>query len=158
VLGALVFALSSDVVQFETSKECRGAFSSGFGGGFETRHCAVVVRKTGSDEKIRIPLPQQSVENETKQMPEHYEMKAEPGAFVISGNSARLKHTTVAEATRRNWPLLGAYGLITLASVIASYFISQWVSVAVSFAFAVITFLVGLRMLIQVVTITNEMR
>jgi hypothetical protein len=91
-------------------------------------------------------------------MPEHYEMKAEPGAFVISGNSARLKHTTVAEATRRNWPLLGAYGLITLASIIASYFTSQWVSVAVSFAFAVITFLVGLRMLIQVVTITNEVR
>jgi hypothetical protein len=58
VFGALVFALSGDVVQFEASKECRGAFSSGFGGGFETRHCAVVVRKTGSDEKIRIPFPQ----------------------------------------------------------------------------------------------------
>jgi hypothetical protein len=91
-------------------------------------------------------------------MPKHYEMKAEPGSFVISGNDAQLKHTTVAGVTRKNWPLLGAYGLITLASIIASYFTSQWVSVAVSFAFAVVTFLVGLRMLIQVVTVTNEVR
>jgi hypothetical protein len=92
------------------------------------------------------------------QMPKHYEMKAETGGFVISGNNAQLTHTTVAEVTRRNWPLLGAYGILTLASITASYFTSQWVSVAVSFAFAVITFLVGLRMLVQVVTITNEVR
>jgi len=91
-------------------------------------------------------------------MPKHYEMKGETGRYSVSGNAAQFTHTTVAEVTRRNWPLLGAYGLITLASIIASYFTSQWVSVAVSFAFAVITFLVGLRMLIQVVTITNEVR
>jgi hypothetical protein len=91
-------------------------------------------------------------------MPEHYEMKAEPRAFVISGNSARLTRTTVAEATRRNWPLLGAYGLITLASVIASFFTSSVGECGGFICVAVITFLVGLRMLIQVVTITNEVR
>ena len=91
-------------------------------------------------------------------MPKNYEMKVETGRYVVSGNSTKLTHTTVAEVTRRNWPLLGAYGILTLASIVGSYFTSQWVSVAVSFAFAVITFLVGLRMLVQVVTITNEVR
>jgi hypothetical protein len=85
-------------------------------------------------------------------------MKAETGKSVVSGNNAQLTHTTVAEVTRRNWRLLGAYGLLTAASIVASYFTSQWVSVAASFAFAVVTFLVGLRMLVQVVTITNEVR
>jgi hypothetical protein len=91
-------------------------------------------------------------------MPKHYEMKAETGRYTVTGNDAQLKLTTVADVTRRNWPLLSAYGIITLASIIASYFTSQWVSVAVSFAFAVITFLVGLRMLERVVTITNQIR
>jgi hypothetical protein len=58
VLSALVFALSGDVVQFEASKECRGAFSSGFGGGFDMRRCDVVVRRIGGDAGVRIPLPQ----------------------------------------------------------------------------------------------------
>jgi hypothetical protein len=91
-------------------------------------------------------------------MPKHYEMKVEPATFNISGNNVQLKHTTITEVTRRSWPLLGAYSLITLGSIVLSYFTSQWVSVAVSFAFAVITFLVGLRMLVQVITITNEVR
>jgi hypothetical protein len=58
VLGALVFALSADVMQFEASKECRGAFSSGFGGGFDVHRCDLVVRRIGSDRGLRIPLPQ----------------------------------------------------------------------------------------------------
>jgi hypothetical protein len=55
--AALVFALSADVMQFEASKECRGGFSSGFGAGFDVHRCAMVIRKTGSDAEMRIPLP-----------------------------------------------------------------------------------------------------
>jgi hypothetical protein len=59
VLGALVLARSGDVVQFEASKECRGgAFSAGFGGGFDVHRCDLVVRRIGSDRGLRIPLPQ----------------------------------------------------------------------------------------------------
>jgi hypothetical protein len=91
-------------------------------------------------------------------MPRHYGMKAQPGGFVISGENAQLRHTTIAEVTRRNAPLIGLYCLVTLAGIVASYFTSQWVSVAVSFAFAVATFLIGLSMLVKVLTITNEVR
>jgi hypothetical protein len=56
-MAALVFALSADVRQFESSKECRGAFSSGFGGGFDVRRCDLVVKKIGGDAEVRIPLP-----------------------------------------------------------------------------------------------------
>jgi hypothetical protein len=57
VLGALVVALSADVMQFEASKECRGAFSSGFGGGFDVRRCDVVIRWFGRDIGLHFPLP-----------------------------------------------------------------------------------------------------
>jgi hypothetical protein len=91
-------------------------------------------------------------------MPEHYNMKAGTGRFVVSGQDARLIHTTVAEVTRKNWLLLVGYGVLTLASIFISYFTSGWGSVAVTFAYAAITLLVGARMLEQVVTITNEVR
>jgi hypothetical protein len=57
VLAALVFALSADAQQFEASKDCRGAFSAGFSSGFDTHRCDLIVRKIGSDLKVRIPLP-----------------------------------------------------------------------------------------------------
>jgi hypothetical protein len=57
VLGALVLALSVDVRQFEASKECRGAFSSGFGGGFDVRRCDLVIRSFGRDIGLHFPLP-----------------------------------------------------------------------------------------------------
>jgi hypothetical protein len=50
LLPALVFALSADVQQFEASRDCRGAF-------FDTHRCDLVLRKIGTDVKIRVPLP-----------------------------------------------------------------------------------------------------
>jgi hypothetical protein len=35
LIAGLVFVVAADVPKFEASKECRGAFSSGFGGGFD---------------------------------------------------------------------------------------------------------------------------
>jgi hypothetical protein len=58
LLAALVFDLSADVQQFDTSRDCRGAFSAGFSGGFDRYRCDLVIRKIGADVKIRIPLPQ----------------------------------------------------------------------------------------------------
>jgi hypothetical protein len=57
LLPALVFALSADVQQFEASRDCRGAFSAGFSRGFDTHRCDLVLRKIGTDVKIRVPLP-----------------------------------------------------------------------------------------------------
>jgi uncharacterized membrane protein YfcA len=91
-------------------------------------------------------------------MPKHHHMKIETGSYTLSGNDPTLTRSIVVRVTKRNWLLLSFYGLITIAGIIASYFTNQWISVAVSFAFAVITFLIGLYMLIQVVTITSEIR
>jgi hypothetical protein len=58
LIPALVFALSGDVMQFEASKECRGALSSGFSGGFDVHRCDLAVRRIGGDVVVRIPIPQ----------------------------------------------------------------------------------------------------
>ncbi len=57
LLGALVFALSVGVMQFEVNRECRvGLFSAGFSAGFNGRVCKVVLKRLGRD-LIEIPLP-----------------------------------------------------------------------------------------------------
>jgi hypothetical protein len=56
LISAFVVALASDVQQIEGSKECRGAFSTGFSNGFDLLRCDLVLRKTGN-ELIRVPLP-----------------------------------------------------------------------------------------------------
>jgi len=85
-------------------------------------------------------------------------MKAETGVFQLSGQNVRLIHTITSQAVKRNWWLICLYAVITVAGVSVSYFLSGWISVAVSAAVAVVTFLIGLRMMHQVITITNEVR
>ena len=59
LIPSLALTLYLVLVQFEASKECRGgAFSAGFGGGFDVHRCDLVVRRIGSDRGLRIPLPQ----------------------------------------------------------------------------------------------------
>ena len=59
LIPSLVHTLYLVLVQFEASKECRGgAFSGGFGGGFDVHRCDFVVRRISSDRGLRIPLPQ----------------------------------------------------------------------------------------------------
>jgi hypothetical protein len=58
VLAALVFALSADAQLFDASRECKGAFASGFSNGFDVRQCKLNVKAVGSDLKFSIPLPQ----------------------------------------------------------------------------------------------------
>ena len=81
-----------------------------------------------------------------------------PARIKITGQDVKLVHTVVVRAVKANWPWVAIYVATTVAGIIAAYFTSGWWSVAVSTCVAVITFFVGLRMLQQVVTITNEVR
>jgi hypothetical protein len=58
LLPALVIALAVLIWLFEASRDCRGSLSAGFSNGFDLYRCDLVVRKIGSDLKIRVPLPQ----------------------------------------------------------------------------------------------------
>jgi hypothetical protein len=59
LLAALIFAVSADTQQFEASRDCRGSFSRDFfSKDFDRYRCDLVVKKIGSDFKIRVPLPQ----------------------------------------------------------------------------------------------------
>jgi hypothetical protein len=87
-----------------------------------------------------------------------YRMKAESGEFRLTGQDARLIHTIISRVVKKNWWLIGLYATITVGGVSVSYFLSGWISVAVSGALALVTFLIGLRMMHQVITITNEVR
>jgi hypothetical protein len=57
VLAALVFAFVGDAQLFDASRDCRGAFSSGFSSGFDVHRCKLTVKAVGSDFKLTIPLP-----------------------------------------------------------------------------------------------------
>jgi hypothetical protein len=57
LMAALVFALSTDVRQFEVSKECSGAFSSGFSRrDFDVHHCDLALKRWGEDTGVRVRL------------------------------------------------------------------------------------------------------
>jgi hypothetical protein len=58
LLPALAVALAVAVWPFEASRDCRGSFSPGFSSDFDRHRCDLVVRKIGTDAKIRVPLPQ----------------------------------------------------------------------------------------------------
>jgi uncharacterized membrane protein YfcA len=88
----------------------------------------------------------------------NYRIKAGTGVFRLTGQDARLVHTITSQALKRNWWLICLYAVITMAGVSVSYFLSGWISVAASAAVALVTFLIGLRMMHQVITITNEVR
>jgi hypothetical protein len=51
-----------------------------------------------------------------------------------------LVHAVTKSLVKKRWPLILAYGLIAAAGIVASYFISGWISVAVTFAVAVLAF------------------
>jgi uncharacterized membrane protein YfcA len=88
----------------------------------------------------------------------NYRMKVDTGVFKITVQDVRLIHTITSKAVKRNWWLICLYAVITVAGVSVSYFLSGWISVAASAAVALVTFLIGLRMLHQTITITNEVR
>ncbi len=62
-----------------------------------------------------------------------YRMKAESGEFRLTGQDARLIHTIISRVVKKNWWLIGLYATITVGGVLA-----------------LVTFLIGLRMMHQV--------
>jgi hypothetical protein len=59
LLPALAFALAADSQLVDISKECRGAFSSGFSAGFDVHRCKMTIQGVGTNLKISIPMPVQ---------------------------------------------------------------------------------------------------
>lgn len=58
-MPAVVFALVTATQLFDATKECRGAFSSGFSAGFDVYRCRLTIKAVGTDLKFSIPLPRQ---------------------------------------------------------------------------------------------------
>jgi hypothetical protein len=88
----------------------------------------------------------------------HYVNKGETGSFKLTGHDAELIHTVIRSEMKRNWLLLSFYGVITVIDWFASYFTSQWASVALSVVVSVVTFFVGLRMVRKVITTDRRCR
>jgi hypothetical protein len=78
--------------------------------------------------------------------------------YTVTGQNATLTHSVTRKVVKKNWRMLIAYFVITVGGIIASYFTSGWLSVGLSTGVAVITFLVGLRIVREVITITNNAR
>jgi hypothetical protein len=86
-------------------------------------------------------------------------MNAETGANKLTGRDARLQHTVIVKAVKRNWLWLSVYGVITIGGVVTSYLIPGGLpSVAVTIFVDVLTYIVGWHMVHEVITITNEIR
>jgi len=64
--------------------------------------------------------------------------------------------SVTTRVVQKNWLWIAVYLFITLASIVASYFTSGWVSVAVAMFVAVVTFMIGLHMIREVITTTRE--
>ena len=73
----------------------------------------------------------------------NYRMKADTGVFRLAGQDAGLIHTITSQTVKMNWWLVCLYAAITVAGVSVSYFLSGWISVAVSATVALVTFLIG---------------
>jgi hypothetical protein len=56
-LPALAFALAADAQLFDTSKECRGSFSSAFSRDFDIHRCKITIKAMAADFKFSIPFP-----------------------------------------------------------------------------------------------------
>ncbi len=78
--------------------------------------------------------------------------------YTVTGQNVTLTRSVTRKAVKKNWPMLIAYFVITVGGIIVSYFTSRWLSVGLSTGVAVITFFVGLRMVREVITITNDAR
>jgi hypothetical protein len=91
-------------------------------------------------------------------MAKNYDMGPGTGDLKLTGQRTRLIYTVRTRVLERNWPLIIAYIVITVVGIIASYFTSGWLSVGLALSVAVVTFFIGLHMLRDAITITNEVQ
>jgi hypothetical protein len=91
-------------------------------------------------------------------MPKKYRMKAKPGRYAVTAGDVEFRHSVTITVVKKNWPLMAVYAMVTIAGLVGSYFVTGWLSVALSTFVAVVTFGVGYYMLQQVVTTTHRLR
>jgi hypothetical protein len=89
-------------------------------------------------------------------MGKYLRMNAGTGTFNLSNQDVTLIRSVTAEAAKRNWPWLCAYGISIIAVIVASFFFSGWISVAVSAFVAVLSLVVALVMIQDVIMIAND--
>ena len=85
-----------------------------------------------------------------------YRMKADTGHFKVTGHEVKLVRSSITKALQKNWWLVIVYIAVTIAGLGYTYATGTWRDVFVAFFVAAITFAVGLKMLIEVNTITTE--
>jgi hypothetical protein len=80
----------------------------------------------------------------------------ETGSLKLTAHDAHteLINSVIRKAWESSPLLISLYAVITFAGVGASYFTSRWSSVALSFAVALVTLLIGLGMVRKVIRIT----
>jgi hypothetical protein len=57
LVATLAVAVVGSARLFDVSRECRGAFTSGFSTGFDIHRCKLTVKAVGTDLSVAIPLP-----------------------------------------------------------------------------------------------------
>ncbi|MBZ0148749.1 MAG: hypothetical protein K8F62_14585, partial [Pseudorhodoplanes sp.] len=67
-------------------------------------------------------------------MAKHYRMQAETGHLRLTGQNVQLIHTVRKKTVEKNPLLIAVYLFVTVSSIVASYFTSGWISVAVAFS------------------------
>lgn len=78
--------------------------------------------------------------------------------FNLTKQDVALIRSVTVEAVKRNWLWLCTYAISTIAGIVAAFFFSGWVSVAVSGFVAVLSLIVALVLIQDVITITNDTR
>jgi hypothetical protein len=91
-------------------------------------------------------------------MGKYLRMNAGTGTFDLTKQDVTLIRSVTAEAVKRNWPWLCTYGISTVAGIVAAFFFSGWLSVAVSGFVAVLSLIVALVLIQDVITIANDTR
>ncbi len=89
---------------------------------------------------------------------QHFNLELETGRYNISGSDAELWHTAIRKALEKNWPWISIYAVITLVGLVGSYFLSGWMSLALTAVVDAVAFVAGLRMIRDVITITHTIR
>jgi hypothetical protein len=85
-------------------------------------------------------------------------MKAETGHYKITGQDVRLIHTARQRLVKTNKALIAFYVVFNAIGVAAAYFVDKWEAVGLALLVLVISTLIGLYMIKEAITITNEVR
>jgi len=87
-----------------------------------------------------------------------YKMKAGTGHFKVTGQNVQLVRAAAIKLVENNWPLIVFYFVVNVAGIGGAYFIEKWDAVQLAALVAFMSFLIGLKMIKETITITKEIR